>query len=49
MTTEEVMEKYRILAGKVISAEAAAALQEKVQNLEKLADVRELNAEHVKK
>jgi 2-methylcitrate dehydratase PrpD len=47
MTTEEVIAKYRILAGKVVRAEAVAALQEKVQNLEKIADVRELNSDLV--
>ena len=43
MTSEEVIEKYKVLAGKVIAAEAVANLQKKVEDLERSADVRELD------
>jgi 2-methylcitrate dehydratase PrpD len=44
MTADEVIAKYRILAGKVISKKNSDALYDQVQNLEKMADVRKLSA-----
>lgn len=44
MTTEEVIAKYKILAGKVISPQNVDALYEQVQTLEKISDVRDLSA-----
>lgn len=45
MTADEVVEKFRTLAGKVVSAEKVDALYDRIQTLEKAADVRELNNE----
>jgi 2-methylcitrate dehydratase PrpD len=42
MSTDEVITKYRILAGKVIAKEKIDALYDRVQHLENLTDVREL-------
>jgi len=42
MSDDEVIQKYRILAGKVLSESRVAALHESVLNLEKVSDVREL-------
>jgi aconitate decarboxylase len=42
MTKEEVIDKFKILASKVISQESVLKLQDMVLNLEKVADVKEL-------
>jgi hypothetical protein len=42
MPPEDVYKKYRVLAGKVISAENIDALQQMVQEIENLQDVRKL-------
>ncbi len=42
MSSDEVLHKYRILAGKVLSKSRVAALQDAVQNLEKTQNIREL-------
>jgi 2-methylcitrate dehydratase PrpD len=42
MTSDEVIDKYRILAGKVIGPNDVNGLYDMVQNLEKMSDVREL-------
>ena len=44
MSTEEVIAKFRILAGRVISDKDRDSLYDQVQNLENIADVRELSA-----
>ncbi|MFC1864312.1 MmgE/PrpD family protein [Chloroflexota bacterium] len=43
MSTDEVFQKYQILAGKVLSKKGVAELQDAVQNLEKVPDVRKLS------
>ena len=43
MTTDEVIDKYKILAGKVLSQERVDDLYDMVLNLEKVSDVRELS------
>jgi len=40
MTTEEVVKKYKILASKVLSEKRVEALYDRVQNLEKMKDMR---------
>lgn len=42
MSTDEVIHKYRVLAGKVVSEKRVAELQDMVLNLEQVSDVREL-------
>ena len=42
MTADEVIEKFKILAGKVLPQERVEKLQEVVFGIEKLSDVREL-------
>jgi len=42
MSTEEVIHKYKILAGKVLSQKCVADLHDTVLNLEEVSDVREL-------
>ncbi len=42
MQTEEVVDKYRILAGKILSQERVSELMDMVQNLESVSDVRKL-------
>lgn len=42
MSSDEVIQKYRILAGKVISQEKIENLYDIIQNLEKISDVRKL-------
>ena len=42
MTTDEVLHKYQILAGKVLSQKRVAELQDTVQNLEEVSDVKKL-------
>ena len=42
MTTDEVLHKYQILAGKVLSQKRVVELQDTVQNLEEVSDVRKL-------
>jgi len=42
MSTDEVLRKYQTLTGKVLSQDRVAELQETVENLEKVANIREL-------
>ncbi|MBM2825796.1 MAG: hypothetical protein HW402_1460 [Dehalococcoidales bacterium] len=42
MSNDEVLRKYRILAGKVLNKSRVAALQDAVQDIEKTKDIREL-------
>ena len=42
MSDDEVIQKYKILAGKVLSVSRVADLHDMVLNLEKVSDVREL-------
>lgn len=44
MSAEEVQKKFRILAGKVLDQKKINALADRVQNLEKVSDVRDLSA-----
>lgn len=43
LSTQEIIEKYRILAGKVCDAKEVATIQDMVMNLEKVLDVREMS------
>jgi aconitate decarboxylase len=42
MTVQEILEKYNLLAGKVLSAEAVSELRDMVDHLEQIGDMREL-------